>query len=113
MRLIFKGTGKTTIARLYSSFLNELGVISGSNFAETTGATLVHEGVGCLQKLISNVGNGGVLFIDEAYQLNPDTESAGRRVLDILLTEMENKIGKLVVALAGYQVNYSSQLSEF
>lgn len=46
---------------------------------------------------------GGVLFVDEAYQLTaPHATSEGRQVLDIILTEMENHIGKLVVIFVGY-----------
>eukprot|EP00798_Chlamydomonas_sp_ICE-L_P024108 gene24108-9683_t len=47
--------------------------------------------------------NGGVLFVDEAYQLNPKTNPSGAQVLDALLPEMENRRGKLVVIFAGYK----------
>ena len=39
----------------------------------------------------------------EAYQLNPKTNYKGVPVLNLLLTEMEDKIGKLVVVFAGYE----------
>eukprot|EP00899_Mesostigma_viride_P024820 jgi/Mesvir1/5522/Mv15562-RA.1 len=99
------GTGKTTVARLYGEFLVSLGVLSGSAMEETTGARLVQGGVDELKELLEAIEEegGGVLFIDEAYQLNPKSEMYGRRVLDYLLAEVENKIGKLVVALAGYK----------
>lgn len=44
--------------------------------------------------------SGGVLFIDEAYQLV--TSTSGRQALDILLTMMENNVGRLAVIFAGY-----------
>eukprot|EP00899_Mesostigma_viride_P011993 jgi/Mesvir1/20795/Mv07900-RA.2 len=99
------GTGKTTVARLYGSFLVSLGALSGDAMEETSGAKLVQGGVDELKKLLEAIEKkgGGVLFIDEAYQLNPQSEMYGRRVLDYLLAEVENKIGKLVVALAGYK----------
>ncbi|KAL1638042.1 hypothetical protein SLS58_009063 [Diplodia intermedia] len=47
---------------------------------------------------------GGVLFIDEAYQLvAPHVSASGRQALDVLLTWMENNVGKLVVIFAGYR----------
>ena len=45
---------------------------------------------------------GGVLFVDEAYQLNPKTNPMGGQILDYLLPEMENRRGTLVVVIAGY-----------
>ena len=46
---------------------------------------------------------GGVLFVDEAYQLVSDHASAGGlQALDIMLTKMENNIGKLVIVFVGY-----------
>ena len=42
--------------------------------------------------------------MDEAYQLTaPHTAATGRQVLDIILTAMENNIGKLLVIFAGYK----------
>jgi hypothetical protein len=42
-----------------------------------------------------------LLFIDETYVLLKSSE--GKKVLDYLLPEMENAVGKLVVAFAGYK----------
>ncbi|KAL7944986.1 hypothetical protein V8C42DRAFT_345405 [Trichoderma barbatum] len=57
---------------------------------------------GCLQ-------DGGVLFMDEAYQLNaPHVPNPRRQVLDIILTEIENNIGNLVVIFAGYKEELES-----
>ncbi len=44
----------------------------------------------------------GVLFIDEAYQLDPQNNLTGRQVLAMLMDEMEERRGKLVVVIAGY-----------
>jgi Cdc6-like AAA superfamily ATPase len=56
------------------------------------------------KKLLETVQNagGGTIFIDEAYQLTSDHNFQGKQVLDFLLAEMENNIGKLVFILAGY-----------
>eukprot|EP00884_Botryococcus_braunii_P010997 jgi/Botrbrau1/1989/Bobra.0052s0031.1 len=97
------GTGKTTVARLYAEFLKEIGVLPGSAIKETTGAALVNGGLTDLKKLLTDLDKGGVLFIDEAYQLKPAVNPQGAQVLDYLLPELENKRGKLVVVLAGYE----------
>ncbi|CCC05206.1 unnamed protein product [Sordaria macrospora k-hell] len=105
------GTGKTTVARLYAEFLTDVGVIPGKHFAETTGAGLAHGGVSGCKKLIDKILNdgGGVLFIDEAYQLTSGNNPGGGSVLDYLLAEVENLRGKLVFVLAGY----SKQMESF
>ena len=45
---------------------------------------------------------GGTIFIDEAYQLANGNSFQGSQVLDFVLAEMENNVGKLVFILAGY-----------
>lgn len=48
--------------------------------------------------------DGGVLFVDEAYQLTAAyTGGVGRQVLDLILTAMENHIGKLACIFVGYK----------
>ncbi|KAK4667573.1 hypothetical protein QC763_311530 [Podospora pseudopauciseta] len=105
------GTGKTTVARLYAEFLTELCVIPGNCFEEKTGAGLANIGVSGCTKLIDGILNagGGVLFIDEAYQLTSGNNPGGAAVLDYLLAEVENQRGKIVFVLAGY----SKQMESF
>ena len=43
---------------------------------------------------------GGTIFVDEAYQLI--TDGRGKQVLDFILAEMENNVGKTVWIVAGY-----------
>lgn len=73
---------------------------------ETSGAKLADAGPKFMQAMIRNIvdeHDGGVIFVDEAYQLTaPHSSAEGRQVLDILLTEMENNIGSLVVIFVGY-----------
>ncbi|KXZ51992.1 hypothetical protein GPECTOR_10g1014 [Gonium pectorale] len=97
------GTGKTTVARLYGELLQELGVLPQAEFVETSGSELLTGGVSKLKEQLKKLEAGGVLFLDEAYQLNPKTNPMGAQVLDYLLPEMENRRGKLVVVLAGYK----------
>ncbi|KAM3560257.1 hypothetical protein ARSEF4850_003737 [Beauveria asiatica] len=98
------GTGKTTVARLYAKFLTTTGVIAGSRFEEVTGAKLANMGVTGCQKLLDDMLNagGGVVFIDEAYQLSSGNSQGGSAVLDFLLAEVENQRSKICFILAGY-----------
>ncbi|KAE8414807.1 P-loop containing nucleoside triphosphate hydrolase protein [Aspergillus pseudocaelatus] len=100
------GTGKTTVARLYANFLGSVGVLPGSNFVETTGSMLANEGIPGCQKKINTILNsgGGVLFIDEAYQLT-EGQTQGTQVMNFLLAEVENLTGKMAVVLAGYRTH--------
>jgi hypothetical protein len=45
---------------------------------------------------------GGVIFVDEAYQLSSGNSPGGAAVLDFLLAEVENLRGSIVFLLAGY-----------
>ncbi|OHW97711.1 AAA family ATPase [Colletotrichum incanum] len=105
------GTGKTTVARIYSKFLTSVGVIAGSCFKETSGSKLASMGVPACQQMLDDMLNdgGGVIFIDEAYQLSSGNSSGGRAVLDFLLTEVDNLMGRVVFVLAGY----SKQMESF
>ncbi|KIM44994.1 hypothetical protein M413DRAFT_25383 [Hebeloma cylindrosporum] len=98
------GTGKTTIAREYASFLASVDVTPAPNFYETTGSRLARDGVDGAQKLLESAikAGGGAIFVDEAYQLTSGHNSQGAAVLDFLLAEMENNVGTLVFILAGY-----------
>lgn len=98
------GTGKTTVARIYGKFLCSVGTLPRDVFIETTGAKLASEGVQGCKKLVEDLLNkgGGAFFIDEAYQLAFGSNFGGGAVLDFLLPEIENLIGKVVFILAGY-----------
>lgn len=100
--------GKTTVARLYAQFLHSIGKLKTTTlkFLETSGAKLCYEGADGTQKIIDEIleAGGGVLFVDEAYQLTaPHSSVGGRQALDVLLTEMENHLDKLVVIFVGYR----------
>ncbi|KAI1740762.1 P-loop containing nucleoside triphosphate hydrolase protein [Xylaria scruposa] len=101
-----KGTWrKTTVARLYGRFLSSMGVIPGSHFEETTGSRLAHDGIQGAQALLDNLlqKGGGVFFLDEAYQIVSSSSLGGSQVLDFLLAEIENHVGKIVFVFAGYR----------
>ncbi|KAF9264160.1 P-loop containing nucleoside triphosphate hydrolase protein [Marasmius fiardii PR-910] len=99
------GTGKTTVARLYAQFLFSVDALPGSHFIETTGSNISDSGVAAMKKHIEDVlkAGGGAIFVDEAYQLVSGTSLSGKEVLNYMLAEMENNVGKLVFILAGYR----------
>ncbi|KAG5938710.1 hypothetical protein E4U59_003626 [Claviceps monticola] len=92
------------MARLYAKLLTSMGVVAGSRFEETTGSKLANLGVAGCQKLVDNMleAGGGVVFIDEAYQLSSGNAQCGKAVLDFLLAEVENLTGKVCFVLSGY-----------
>ncbi|KAK2762566.1 hypothetical protein FQN54_000739 [Arachnomyces sp. PD_36] len=97
--------GKTTVARHYARVLTTLKVLSGEEFVETTGSRLAHGGIAEVKAHLGKLekADGGVYFIDEAYQLAEGHNYGGKTVLDYLLAEIENLTGKVVFVFAGYQ----------
>ena len=77
-------------------------VLPGNGFVETTGALLATNGVSKAEEILQGLLGGGAIFIDEAYQLTSGNNPGGPAVLDFLLAEMENRVGKVVFILAGY-----------
>ncbi|KHN99716.1 CbxX/CfqX [Metarhizium album ARSEF 1941] len=98
------GTGKTTVARLWAEFLASTGALPGNGFTETSGSKLANIGVSGCEQLLQSLKDdgGGVLFIDEAYQLSSGNSPGGKVVLDYLLAEVENLRGKVSFVIAGY-----------
>lgn len=101
------GTGKTTVALRMAQILHALGYIKTPKVHTVTRDDLVGQFIGHTapktKEAIARAA-GGILFIDEAYYLfRPENErDYGQEVIEILLTEMENERGSLVVIFAGY-----------
>ena len=100
------GTGKTTVARILGKAFRALGVLDRANFVETDRSGLVakYEGQTAAKtnKLIDSAA-GGILFIDEAYQLNQgENDQYGSEAVATLLKRMEDARGSMVVIVAGY-----------
>ncbi|MFC6012753.1 AAA family ATPase, partial [Nocardia lasii] len=101
------GTGKTTVALRMARILHALDYIRAPRVHTVTRDDLVGQFIGHTapktKEAIARAA-GGVLFIDEAYYLfRPENErDYGQEVIEILLTEMENERGDLVVIFAGY-----------
>jgi stage V sporulation protein K len=102
------GTGKTTIARILGRVFGDLNVLSGTKFTEVTSHDLLGQYVGESRQRTARVCDralGGVLFIDDAYDLEPrDANSIGQiEVITELLKFMLERNRDLAVIMAGYK----------
>jgi SpoVK/Ycf46/Vps4 family AAA+-type ATPase len=100
------GTGKTTVARLVGRLFSEMGVLSSGHLVEAAPADFIAKYVGQTEaktRALLDRAAGGVLFIDEAYNLAPTHErDFGHEAISVLVAEMENRRDDLVVLAAGY-----------
>ena len=100
------GTGKTTVARLLSGILYNLGYIKEDKLIEVSSKDLVAEFVGQTAPKTNAVierAMGGILFIDEAYALASDGNSSyNDEAIATLIKAMEDYRDDLVVIFAGY-----------
>lgn len=101
------GTGKTTVARIVSDILYNLGYIKQNKLVEVSAKDLIAEYVGQTSgKTYRTMKSafGGVLFIDEAYSiLSQGKTSFGPECIATIIKIMEDHKNELVVIFAGYE----------
>ena len=100
------GTGKTTVARIIGRILKEENVLKKGHMVEVGREGLVGGYVGhtaLKTKRAIDSARGGILFIDEAYALQSDSnKDFGHEAVSTLLKYMEDYRDDLMVILAGY-----------
>jgi replication-associated recombination protein RarA len=102
------GVGKTSVARLFSEMLCDCGLRMNQNFVETKAQELKDGGSDEFRKTIQ-LAMGGVLFIDEAYDLDPVGDFKGKPIVNEILTLCENERDNISVVLAGYEDEFQKK----
>jgi SpoVK/Ycf46/Vps4 family AAA+-type ATPase len=109
------GTGKTTVARLFSEIYSALGLLPKGHLVEVDRQALVGQYVGqtaIKTKSVIDSAIGGTLFIDEVYSLiKKDESDFGRESIDTLIKRMEDDKGKFILIAAGYTDETNNFLS--
>lgn len=100
-----KGTGKTTVARLVAKLYAKMGLLKYSDkITEISASQLIAGYVGQTEERVAKLidgAKGGVLYIDEFYQLNNGTEF-GQSAIDALCVGLEARGEDLMVIISGY-----------
>lgn len=108
------GTGKTTCARIMTSFLYKYKYIRENKCIEVDGNFLKGNALGETSKKVNRLvlqSLGGVLFIDEAYALLEGADGSGKEAIATLVKAMEDRRGEFVLILAGYQDEMKSLIN--
>lgn len=100
------GTGKTTIARVMADILRSIEVLPTGHLIEADRSHLVgqYQGETSIKtNALIDQAMGGVLFIDEAYNLvGGDNDTYGKEAVNTLLKRLEDDKGKFICIVAGY-----------
>ena len=101
------GTGKTTVADIVARLLHNLGVLDQPLVKVVERSSLVGRWIGHTEQLTTaavDEAMGGVLFVDEAYQLTVEAtpNDFGKLAVETLMTRLENDRDRFVAIFAGY-----------
>ena len=105
------GTGKTTIARKLGEIMEAIGYLDSGHVVEVDRSKMISPYQGETPKVVNSLCDkamGGILFVDEAYTLVPQSsggerDSQGTQALETLMKRMEDDRGKFIVIAAGYR----------
>ena len=110
------GTGKTTVARLLGQIYKEMGLLSSGHVVLEERKNLIGRYYDSEGQAVDNALNrakGGILLIDEAYNLyvENDDKDPGRRILEYLLTALADENNRdWMLILAGYPKEMKTML---
>lgn len=101
------GTGKTTVGKIVAQALFEIGAVPENKLTEVTVDKLIKGYIGQTASNVREIldeARGGVLFIDEAYELTvkDNEKSFNSEALSVIIRYMEDYRDDLVVIAAGY-----------
>jgi hypothetical protein len=101
------GTGKTTVVRLMGQIFYALGIVSKGQLVEVKRGDLVGEYVGhtaVKTQAVIDSAQGGVLFVDEAYELANDSgNDFGKEAIETLMNPMDDDDVDFALIVAGYE----------
>ena len=108
------GTGKTTVAAIISKLFYNLGILETPTVKEVDRSLLVGSFIGHTEANTTKAideAMGGVLFVDEAYQLyvEQSPNDFGKMAIETFMTRLENDREKFVAIFAGY----TDQIQDF
>lgn len=101
------GTGKTTVAKILARLFFSLGILESPTVKVVDRSSLVGSWIGHTEKKTTQAideSMGGVLFVDEAYQLSVEgaQNDFGKQALETMMTRLEDDRSRFVAIFAGY-----------
>lgn len=101
------GTGKTTVARIIAQLFHNLGILESPGVKSVNRTDLVGKYYGHTEaqtRRVIDEALGGVLFVDEAYQLSSPSggKDFGQQAIETFVARLEDDRDKFVAIFAGY-----------
>ncbi len=111
------GTGKTTVAKILGQIYKDIGVLSKGHVVMEDRSTLMTQNWGGEGEMVNKAlekAQGGILFIDEAYDLITEHKSdPGKLIISALLQAMSDENRRdFMVIFAGYTMPMERLLSK-
>ncbi len=111
------GTGKTTVAKLLGQIYKEIGVLSKGHVVLEDRSTLMTQNWGGEGEMVNKAlekAQGGILFIDEAYDLVTEHKTdPGKLIISALLQALSDESNRdFMVIFAGYTLPMERLLSK-
>lgn len=111
------GTGKTTLCKIYASMLHKAGALSRGHVVVANRSTFIGTRWGDEEQAVAETlkaAKGGVLMIDEAYQLVTNhPNDPGRLILQLMMPMLADEQDRdIAVVLCGYKGLMQSLLDQ-